>query len=97
MHLVSLATVSHLFIKVRFFLFVYNVDNNGQLNKSSPDSGYPGDGLNGDLNNGFYENLPFHGMKQQTQQPHKQVSKSAKHDKPLSRHLLFYDFVALSA
>ena len=48
------------------------VDHNGQLNKSSPDSGYPGE--NGDLSNGFYENLPFHGMKQQPQQPHKQVS-----------------------
>merc|ERR1712083_914239 len=42
--------------------------HNGHLNKSSPDSGYPGE--NGDLNNGFYENLPFHGMKQQ---PHKQI------------------------
>jgi len=48
----------------------YLADHNGQLNKSSPDSGYPGE--NGDLSNGFYENLPFHGMKQQPQQPHKQ-------------------------
>jgi len=48
----------------------YLADHNGHLNKSSPDSGYPGE--NGDLNNGFYENLPFHGMKQQPQQPHKQ-------------------------
>merc|ERR1719210_1076892 len=46
--------------------------------KNSPDSGYPGDGsgLNGELphnglDNGFYENLPFHGMK--PQQPHKQT------------------------
>jgi len=46
--------------------------------KNSPDSGYPGDGsgLNGELphnglDNGFYENLPFHGMK--PQQPHKQA------------------------
>ncbi len=62
------------------FLFVHNVDNNGPLNKNSPDSGYPGDsGCNGDLNNGFYENLPFHGMKNQPQQPHKQVRHLAKY------------------
>ena len=38
------------------------------MNKSSPDSGYPGDVANGcDL----YENLPFHGMAHK-QPPHKQ-------------------------
>ena len=59
-------------MSVFLFVFMKIVDHNGQLNKSSPDSGYPGE--NGDLSNGFYENLPFHGMKQQPQQPHKQVS-----------------------
>ena len=56
-----------------------NVDGANPNTKNSPDSGYPGDGsgLNGELphnglDNGFYENLPFHGMK--PQQPHKQVS-----------------------
>ena len=60
--------------------FVY-VDGANPNTKNSPDSGYPGDGssgLNGELqphnglDNGFYENLPFHGMNKQ--QPHKQVS-----------------------
>jgi len=44
------------------------------LNKSSPDSGYPGDVANGcDL----YENLPFHGMAHK-QPPHKQQVKNKK-------------------
>ena len=60
-----------IFINVRLFISLYRIDNN--VNKSSPDSGFPGDAPNGDLSNGFYENLPFHGMKQ-PQQPHKQVS-----------------------
>jgi len=54
----------------------YLADNNGgPLNKSSPDSGYPGDVANGcDL----YENLPFHGMANK-QPPHKQQAKNKSH------------------
>ena len=65
-------TILDINVRLFYLFFMKIVDHNGQLNKSSPDSGYPGD--NGDLSNGFYENLPFHGMKQQPQQPHKQVS-----------------------
>ena len=68
------------------------VDHNGQLNKSSPDSGYPGE--NGDLSNGFYENLPFHGMKQQPLQPHKQVRRPTE-KKCLHTSLVFIGLICL--
>ena len=69
-------------------MFRFNVDGANPNTKNSPDSGYPGDGssgLNGELqphnglDNGFYENLPFHGMNKQ--QPHKQVSSLPKYIK----------------
>ena len=74
------------FLFVFFSFFMKIVDHNGQLSKSSPDSGYPGE--NGDLSNGFYENLPFHGMKQQPLQPHKQVR--ITHRKKLSNTKMIF-------